>query len=125
MVMVAIAQWLLEDSEPALVLSTSLSRIVRVEPYVLSGQVAGPEPGGSRAGCEDQPQGDLTATLQRAGETRGIEGHRDPALIDADVVDPEREVLLLERDARVAGGRDDPAPVRVATMNRGLHEGVF
>src|SRR5205823_1730864 len=55
---------------------------------------------------------------------RGVEGQRHATAVERDVPEHARDVLLLERHARVTGGRDEPAPVRVGAVNRGLDEGT-
>jgi tetratricopeptide (TPR) repeat protein len=97
-------------------------RVLRVEPHVLVRQVAGPE--GAAAGAEGEAQAQVDVPLAPQVRRGGgaVERLRHPAVVQQQVAQPQRQLLLLELHAGVTRRRDDPPPVGVRPEDRRLDQ---
>ena len=96
--------------------------VVRVDPHVLGAEIARPDGRRGRAGAEIDRQREIFSLQIRGGVRRALVVR--PAVLEQDDRSrwsrPPR--AQLERHAGAAGDGDEPSPVRVAAVDRRLHE---
>src|SRR5262247_3262298 len=101
----------------------SLRRVLAVDPHVLLGQVAGPDP----ILTPPQPEVDRDVVGLRSHDLPNpVQAHsffQQTPLHQGLVPDGEGDPVLLDPGGRLADGHHDPAPVRVVTIDGGLDQG--
>ena len=101
---------------------SGLRVIIRVQPHVLGREVGRPEAGSRAAFFEDEDDARVAIGGDRFGDRVGVEIDRAAALVEQKPVEVQRHFRGIESDARVAGGRDDAAPVRIGAGDGRFHE---
>src|SRR4051812_6082227 len=78
---------------PSALVTPRSRRVVRVQPYVLVGQVAGPEGAAAAAEREAQAHAHVAVVLQIGGHGGLVERPRCAGLVQQRLAQPERQIL--------------------------------
>src|SRR3954467_14654609 len=98
-----------------------LGRVLGIDPHVLVAEIAEEDLGLGAVARESDDVLDLLA-LDRLGERVGVVGQRHAGGADLDALDGDVERKRRRAGQRRADGLGDAAPVRVATVQRGLDQ---